>query len=925
VLPGWGIELVDTPATDRGQDDALDVEFGSRDAVLYVIPSRGAAERDGLVLERLRQRRVPVVVVANLRDAEISASTAAFGPLDVGHSAVGSAIPVALSRVGPPGIERNAMMLAVGLLHAEILREEHSLLGPRADQRLRQLRAAYAGRLAAVRGPLASAHPLRGAAELLRIERDGLALGRAEGSLASVIAGISAVPAIEEFRALVGAEGERLADEYNIEAGGRVRASSRRSMRESAADQRLGQAMGRMRDALRGFIAGLRADGELRLTREDRIRLGDIGEQVKADRLELVFIGQFSAGKSTLINALLGTELLPAKRSPTTATINEVSHSEGSTVAVDWITGSTLPLELTLLEATAGRSGRSSRIMDRDLEAGEYRVHDEEIRALAAWLRDGTVLSKHCHFRHDARRGEGRAGDEHGTGAFQRLYQDLWDSRLPNGKLRPYAYTTGQYPALSADEFPVAATINSFAKKPPELPSAIGIAGVTAVLDMLGEDPAVTLRVDKVRIGHRHELLRHLTVVDTPGTDAPIPRHRLATEAVIKEDRLRAVVYCFNGLQPAGTEDDRNLELIRSCRTGPGELSRFFFVITQRGVVNPDGDPRVDDQMRGRVLSQLRRQGIAQDRVHFTEVVRELNEDFMALAEALSAFGVASKGPRLKAWAQEIMTLVGTVRDREKSVLEQLSQDEEQRRAKVVALRRELTALEALTKELTTDQASWGIPWARNRAAPGGLSAATDLAVDIGSLSMRDDFSGFADRADDALAALNRQALSRAESAWQTTRSRLQTRLATDVARGRTITPPEITIPGEVFPSASVLQAARDCHWRSGWQRFTGWLGGTAWKQDVTANRERIEEAWQASQKSAATVVADAISAAAEGALAELRRVAAGINAEISSLSAPPSEAERQAARAGLARCADWLTRLGSLTRTMEEDIRGVS
>ncbi len=60
---------------------------------------------------------------------------------------------------------------------------------------------------------------------------------------------------------------------------------------------------------------------------------GEVADRVllEADRLRerkfrLVVIGEFSRGKSTLINALLGEALLPAKLRPTTTTIIEISH-----------------------------------------------------------------------------------------------------------------------------------------------------------------------------------------------------------------------------------------------------------------------------------------------------------------------------------------------------------------------------------------------------------------------------------------------------------------------------------------------------------------------------------------------------------------------------------------------------------------------
>lgn len=46
------------------------------------------------------------------------------------------------------------------------------------------------------------------------------------------------------------------------------------------------------------------------------------------DKFKLVVVGEFSRGKSTFINALLGQRILPAKSDPTTTTINRISYGE---------------------------------------------------------------------------------------------------------------------------------------------------------------------------------------------------------------------------------------------------------------------------------------------------------------------------------------------------------------------------------------------------------------------------------------------------------------------------------------------------------------------------------------------------------------------------------------------------------------------
>lgn len=57
-------------------------------------------------------------------------------------------------------------------------------------------------------------------------------------------------------------------------------------------------------------------------------RLRELREKTASDTFKIMVVGAFKTGKSTLINALLGEEVLPAFATPTTAIINEVKYGE---------------------------------------------------------------------------------------------------------------------------------------------------------------------------------------------------------------------------------------------------------------------------------------------------------------------------------------------------------------------------------------------------------------------------------------------------------------------------------------------------------------------------------------------------------------------------------------------------------------------
>jgi len=48
-------------------------------------------------------------------------------------------------------------------------------------------------------------------------------------------------------------------------------------------------------------------------------------EKLETENFKVVVVGEFSRGKSTFINALLGRDVLPSSALPTTATINSLN------------------------------------------------------------------------------------------------------------------------------------------------------------------------------------------------------------------------------------------------------------------------------------------------------------------------------------------------------------------------------------------------------------------------------------------------------------------------------------------------------------------------------------------------------------------------------------------------------------------------
>jgi len=67
--------------------------------------------------------------------------------------------------------------------------------------------------------------------------------------------------------------------------------------------------------------------------------------KLESERFHLVVLGEFNHGKSTFVNAMLGSEILPTGITPTTAAINHVVYAPEPTARVVLATGESQPLE----------------------------------------------------------------------------------------------------------------------------------------------------------------------------------------------------------------------------------------------------------------------------------------------------------------------------------------------------------------------------------------------------------------------------------------------------------------------------------------------------------------------------------------------------------------------------------------------------
>lgn len=82
--------------------------------------------------------------------------------------------------------------------------------------------------------------------------------------------------------------------------------------------------------------------------------------KLQAERFHLVVLGEFNHGKSTFVNALLGSEVLPVGITPTTAAINHVVYADAPTARAHLSNGETRALSPADLKDWVTAAGENS-------------------------------------------------------------------------------------------------------------------------------------------------------------------------------------------------------------------------------------------------------------------------------------------------------------------------------------------------------------------------------------------------------------------------------------------------------------------------------------------------------------------------------------------------------------------------------------
>ncbi len=91
-----------------------------------------------------------------------------------------------------------------------------------------------------------------------------------------------------------------------------------------------------------------------------RTTLNELNEHIKSDRFNLAVLGEFRRGKSTLINALLRTPILPSDLVPTTASVNRITYDAQAHAKVEYFDGNAHEIPINELVDYATQDGDKS-------------------------------------------------------------------------------------------------------------------------------------------------------------------------------------------------------------------------------------------------------------------------------------------------------------------------------------------------------------------------------------------------------------------------------------------------------------------------------------------------------------------------------------------------------------------------------------
>lgn len=916
-----GLRVLDLPGFDGALNDLAEYAEELADpavGVLYVLPHRGVTELDVQAFEALRGRQ-PVVVQA-VRDDRLLPTQSLLELIPVPVADWPHALPLVVSEVsdyrgGPaPSRGRAVLLECLAVLRAQALRPgTESAALEWADRVAPRMSAAISDRVSAIHHDVRDDVPVRriaawaGLAHALRDCRTLLPVDGILDELRRDAHQVRCYP-LSILRPLVARSASELVDYCNVRAG-RLGAEGGPPQPPPKTD--FARTYLQARADLHGMVCNLAAHaGELELTSEERKTLDTLRHKSASESIEIAMLGQFSSGKSSLINAIVGQpfgdrarKLLPTSVRTETATLNIVTWAEREQVlGVDWRTRADLCFLAWEPE-----------------EEARFRVREDEIEAFASWLRTGQVAPSECTFwlvKGHPEHTVVQAGDEHTVQTFHRTV-DVLRALGANGKLPDYVYPHGANDpdgrVLPDRKVITRVEVRRFANAP--WTDTLEPLTPAQAFERIHGDRGIALRVAILRLGYPLELLKYVTLIDTPGTDAPKPHHAEITHSIIS-DRQCTVLCCLPADHAAAQEDEKNLSrILRYMERDSRQLERLFVAVTAVDLKAPEEIPEI----RQSALKLLQRLGIESPRLYLTDV-KNRNSGFRDLVRDLGRFAEADRRPYMLDWARQLRNLLTDAGRRRVAEVEDTHADEAARRARRAELDLSLTALGRLRTDATTS-AEWGLPWLHNRVKKAVALDRQEVTRLINGLEGPETYRTLEDELQSAFRALNDSADKCVAAQLALMADEIRTRIE---AAGVTPSITDVPTPstGALFPVARVAAAARAAQWRTRWQRTKDFFAGRSEGSDAVRNRNRVVEAWEESDEAGRQANRERMEEGGQHLIDEISRLIDSLSAERSAQARPRSKArlgEIARIRKDLER---WQGRLAAFERTLENGER---
>ncbi|MFZ3212794.1 MAG: dynamin family protein [Terriglobales bacterium] len=138
-----------------------------------------------------------------------------------------------------------------------------------------------------------------------------------------------------------------------------------------------------VKSAILARVASVRQVAEERKDANAISELAALDEKLSTNRFYLAVLGQFKRGKTTLINGLLGADVLPVAVVPLTSIITMLSYGERPEVTVHFLSGETRPSEMEELE---------QYVTERHNPENRKGVKHVDVRYPSPYLKDGILL-----------------------------------------------------------------------------------------------------------------------------------------------------------------------------------------------------------------------------------------------------------------------------------------------------------------------------------------------------------------------------------------------------------------------------------------------------------------------------------------------------------------------------------------------------